>query len=43
MKAKCLNCGKDYDIRIAEIHFKGNKFFCSMKCVLEYDKKWGKR
>lgn len=38
--ANCRNCGKDYDVEYAEIYSKGSKYFCSAKCVLEYDKYW---
>jgi hypothetical protein len=36
--ANCRNCGKDYDVEFAEIYLKGSIYFCSAKCVLEYDK-----
>ena len=34
----CNNCGKSYDPDEASIYKKGNVFFCSAKCVIEYDK-----
>lgn len=38
--ANCLNCKQDFDVEYAEIYLKGNKWFCSARCVLEFDKKW---
>lgn len=34
----CKNCGKDYDVEYSEIYLKGNLYFCSAKCIVEYEK-----
>ncbi len=39
-QSHCRNCGKDYNVEYAEIYLKGSTYFCSAKCVLEYDKAW---
>jgi transposase-like protein len=33
---RCNQCGRDYSIRNA-IPAKGNVYFCSMECVLNYE------
>lgn len=33
----CNYCGIEFDLVDAEIHKKGNHFFCSKECVLKYD------
>lgn len=36
----CNQCGCIYDVRQATLD-KGNEYFCSIKCVLLYDKENG--
>ncbi len=36
----CIHCGKNYNIRSAEVYNKGNKYFCGKDCILKYEEKW---
>ena len=36
----CNNCKNLYDLQVAETYHKGNQYFCSKTCCLEYDKQF---